>query len=184
MDDQTQAPIPLTPRVLSLPEVVHLASWPFSQDEFYVRQVQRSLRTTIPLRMERGGWIVAFGYDDPSLSSADQLIGFGIIELLTEYPHLTEGKHHFYVPLLGVRPGIKSKKYGSRILNHLTQFAAQQMQYYSDSVANHLFLDVYVANTRAIDCYTELGFVAIDKDHPISDPAEDGEPYIVMAKKL
>jgi ribosomal protein S18 acetylase RimI-like enzyme len=89
---------------------------------------------------------------------------------------------HPYIPLLAVNPTLKSLGFGTSIVGHLIDEAAilscQTGGYYEV-----LFLDVYVANERAIRLYERCGFTILC-DEPILDPLEGNEPYIVMAKRV
>jgi ribosomal protein S18 acetylase RimI-like enzyme len=172
MSDLT--PIPLTPIPIGLdsPEFKTICDWPF--DDSYVG---RLLRDEIPERVQRGTgriWI----YREPG----GQPVGFGTLDVRDHYRHFTGGKDHPYIPLLAVNPTIKSLGYGTSIVGHLAGEAAL-LACGPCPCHDVLFLDVYASNEKAIRLYEKCGFRNL-LDEPIPDPAEDGKPYLIMARRV
>jgi len=172
MADRT--PIPLTPFSVELgtPEFSEICGWHF--DDPYIG---RLLRDDIPQRMLFGKgqtWV----YRDPE----KRLVGFGTIDVCDEYGPFTGGCLHPYIPLLAVNPGSRGHGHGTSIVRHLIGEAAILARLQS-GVHDVLFLDVYVANERAIRLYRKCGFETITAES-IPDPLENGAPYIIMAMRV
>ena len=115
-------------------------------------------------------------YRDPE----NRCVGFGTLDVCSDYEQYTSGQPHPYIPLLAVNPTLKSLGYGSSILNHLIDEAAVLAR--NELSHEFLLLDVYLSSERAIKLYDEQGFVRITPD-PVEDPIE-GKPFIVMAKRV
>ncbi|MFO0927293.1 MAG: N-acetyltransferase [Gemmataceae bacterium] len=173
-------PIALTPARTSPtdPAFQALLSWPFASDPFYERQVLRLLQQDIPHRWLYGSLFVWL-YNDP----AGQTVGFGALDVCREYQQFTSGKDHGYIPVLAVNPKFQGRGHGRTIVEHLTTEAALCVQG-AAGLSEFLFLDVYVANQRAIDLYVRCGFTVLNPDLPIADPDENQEPYFIMARNV
>ncbi len=179
-------PALLVPKRLSLREVEELAEWPYDQEPFYIGQVHRSLLFDIPQLMTQRV-CVTWGYFDPALPATDQLVGFGVIHMSSNYYEVTDRKMHCYIPLLSVKPKIESKGYGGSIISHLIEEAERTVRHenrHEQKVSEHLFLDVYAQNEKAIERYKKSGFVVINETAPLYDECENDAPYFVMAKAL
>ncbi len=179
-------PVKLVPERLSLREVEEIADWPYATEPFYIDQVKRSLSSDIPLLMIQG-ICVTWGYHDVSLNFSDKLIGVGVLQMSSGYFEVTDRKQHCYIPLLGIRPDIVSKGYGGSIVSHLVQQAEKTVRQENRSelkVYEHLFLDVYTENEKAIHCYQREGFRIINESDPFLDEDENNAPYYVMTKEL
>ncbi|HEY1068670.1 MAG TPA: GNAT family N-acetyltransferase [Pirellulales bacterium] len=170
-------PVPLTPFPIGLRDAAfgEIGDWPYA-DAF----VARLLRHDVPQRMRRNGCRL-FGYRDPD----DQLVGFGTLEESDEYARLLNGLKHAYLPLLAVNPTIKSRGYGSTILGHLLDTAAElkQSRGWSSRGCDLLLLDVYASSERALALYQRFGFQKLG-DEPERDPAEADAPYFIMFKPI
>ncbi len=167
-------PIPLTPDPVTLgsPEARTLADWPYP-DLF----VTRLLRDDIPQRVQFGDcrvWV----YRDP----AGQLVGFGSLDVCTDYADQSEGRPHPYIPLLAVNPTIKSLGYGTTIVRHLID-EATVLASRAGGCHDVLFLDVYTTSEKAIAVYAACGFESITPA-PLPDAQDPGKLYLVMAKRL
>jgi ribosomal protein S18 acetylase RimI-like enzyme len=176
----TIQPVPLTPIRTGpgRPEFQALLTWPFAEQPFYEGQVKRLLENDIPHRV-----LYSFGlvwvYRDPDSNT----VGFGTLDVCKEYERFSKGKHHCYIPLLAVNPAFQKRGHGRSIVQHLIGEAvliARSPGNFSD----RLFLDVYTANQGAISLYEKCGFVPLNPDFPIPDPAENNEPYFVMARNV
>ena len=166
-------PIPLTAAqiIADSPEFQAICGWPFA-DAYITRLLLRD----IPQRMAFGNCSV-WTYRDPGGS----LVGFGTLDVATDCGEYTGNRPHPYIPLLAIDPTIKSRGYGTSILDHLIGEAALLAS--AGLCFDVLFLDVYTANTKAITLYCKLGFQQISPV-PIPDPSQDGEPFIVMGKRV
>jgi GNAT superfamily N-acetyltransferase len=172
MSDRT--PVPLTPVPIEFggPEFQAISGWPYA-DPF----VSRLLRNDIPQRVQFGNcrlWI----YRDPD----GRLVGFGTLDVCEDYGEHTSGRIHPYIPLLAVNPTIKSLGYGTTIVRHLIDEAAL-LASRPGGCHDVLYLDVYTTSGKAIEVYTDAGFVQITPE-PIPDAQESGKLYIVMAKRV
>jgi ribosomal protein S18 acetylase RimI-like enzyme len=186
MANESSAPAALVPRRLSLRQVEELAEWPYDEQPFYIDQVHRSLRNDVPQLMTQRV-CVTWGYDDPTLPSGDQLVGFGVIHMSTNYFEVADRKQHVYIPLLSVKPKIESKGYGGSIVSHLILEAEKTVRHenkHEQKVSEQLFLDVYAKNERAIARYKKSGFRIINEANPLYDEREENAPYFVMARSL
>lgn len=166
--------IPLTPVPVRLddPAFAAITSWPFA-DPF----VSRLLQTDIPRRVQFFDcrvWV----YHDPD----GVPVGFGTLDVGTDWAEFTGGRPHPYIPLLAVNPTIRSRGYGAGIVRHLADEAGL-LVWRSSGCHDELFLDVYTTSDRAIRLYTEAGFRPVT-DAPRVDPAEGGKEYIVMARRV
>jgi ribosomal protein S18 acetylase RimI-like enzyme len=176
----SKAPVPLTPvRVApSDKEFLEILKWPFATAPFYEAQVQRLLQSDIPQRFAYGFaslWI----YNEPK----GQTVGFGTLDLCGEYSQLTGGKPHSYIPVLAVHPHHRGSGYGRTIVDHLIAEAVLIAQH-PTQVSDQLFLDVYQANQGAVSLYLKAGFSVLNANSPVIDPAENNEPYLIMAKHV
>ena len=172
-----------SPIALASLEFQQLLDWPFSQEYFYTRQVERMLRQGLPHLIQYEDCAL-WGYFDSELNR--ELVGFGSLMLSSGYARYTEQRPHFYLPLLSTKPGIRSFGYGQFIVEHLVNEAAVAFSRMEEnSWSDRIFLDVYTANEKACRLYTEkCGFETLNPDTPIPDPAENSEPYFVMARSL
>jgi len=171
MCDRT--PIPLAPKAIGLndSEFKTISCWSFAD-----AYVGRLLREDVPFRMRfKNGRMWA--YRDPD----GQLVGFGSLDFCNDYSRYTDGLTHPYIPLLAANPGIKSRGYGTSILQHLVTEAALYSKWFRYN--GILFLDVYSSNDRAIQLYERCQFEKIH-DEPLLDPEEDNKPYFIMARRV
>ncbi len=156
-----------------------IQGWLFPDDPFYVRQVPRMLQHDIP-QLVLFEQCVIWGYVDTQAGT--DFIGFGTVSVSHIYSQYTNALPHFYIPLLGVKPAVKSFGYGQSIVEHLVREAANHAL---STLSDHVFLDVYVSNDRAVRLYREkCGFATLNANSPILDPDENDQPYIIMARKL
>ncbi len=125
-----------------------------------------------------------WGYADPE--AGRDLVGFGTITVTSLYSRYTGGLPHCYIPLLSVKPAIKSYGYGQFIVDHLVAEAAVHIPLWeSGTISDRVFLDVYTANDRALRLYRDkCQFVCLNPDAPVLDPDENNEPYVVMARNV
>jgi ribosomal protein S18 acetylase RimI-like enzyme len=174
--------IPLTPIQTGpgRPEFDAILTWPFPDKPFYVAQVKRLLQTDIPHRFRYGALCLGFVYRTP----AGDTVGFGILELASEYAALANGLHHCYIPLLAVHPNFERRGHGSMIVEHLIGEAAGIVRSCRGVISEDLFLDVYTANQPAIRLYANRGFLIINPKTPSLDPQENNEPFFIMTKKV
>ncbi len=126
---------------------------------------------------------VTFGYYDLALRAEHQLIGFGVFQVSDSYFDI-EQKRHAYIPLLSAKPGLTGRGYGKAIVSQLIQLAETIVRRSNGALSSSLYLDVYVANTRAIYCYKSQGFEIINETAPILDERENNQPYYVMSREL
>lgn len=176
----TLQPIPLKAVRIAPGELGYqaLLAWRFTAETFYEGQVLRLLQSDIPHRV-MFGWGIVWIYLDPDGNA----VGFGTLDVCKEYERFTGGKYHSYIPLLAVNPAYQKRGHGRVIVDHLIAEAvliAQSPAHFSDL----LFLDVYTANRGAIALYEKCGFVTLNPDAPIADPMENGETYVIMARKV
>jgi GNAT superfamily N-acetyltransferase len=173
MSDPMPVPLTAVPIELESPEFEAIYAWPFP-DRFVVRL----LRDDIPQRIQFNScriWV----YRDPD----GQFVGFSTLDVCDDYARFTAGRPHPYIPLLAVNPAIKSRGYGTSIVQHLID-EATSLARTADGCHDVLFLDVYTTSVKAITLYTKCGFVSLT-DEPIVDrAAEGGETYIVMALRV
>lgn len=176
----TQQPIPLTPIRTTPGEVEYgaLLGWPFATHPFYEGQVLRLLQNDIPHRVMNSFGIV-WVYRDPDGNT----VGFGTLDVCKEYEQFTGGKAHCYIPLLAVNPKFQKRGHGRSIVEHLLAEAVLIAQSPAD-ISDFLFLDVYTANQGAISLYDKCGFITLNPDTPVPDPQENGETYIIMARRV
>ena len=169
-----RTPIPLEPVLIEYgsSEFEMISTWNFI-DPF----VTRLLATELPQRM-MFGLCKVYIYSDPS----GQPVGFGSMDLCRDYAEYTAGQLHPYLPLLALKPNIKSLGYGTTILRHLTDLATSEIV---NNKLNHglLFLDVYTTNHKAVALYRTEGFSEVSSG-PIVDELEGGNTYIIMAKRV
>jgi GNAT superfamily N-acetyltransferase len=78
-------------------------------------------------------------------------------------------------------PTAESRGYGTSIVRHLIDEAAVLASNAAAS-SDVLFLDVYETNARAINLYAKCGFTQVAG--PFADAQENGQSYIVMAKRV
>jgi len=169
--------IPLTPIRIAVDDLdfQSILTWPFADDPFYEGQVKQVLDVEFRRRYYFGTatiWI----YRDPN---AD-VVGFGTLDLWPEYPQFTSGQRHCYIPVIGVNPGFQKRGHGRSIVKHLVAESVLLAGSEPD-VSSLVFLDVYTANQGAIGLYQKCGFTILDPDIVKLDPAENNEPYVVMA---
>ena len=114
------------------------------------------------------------------------IIGFGTLDISDLYSVYTNGLAHYYIPLLALKPGVKSRGYGKEIVDHLVATAALMVQQLGpNAISDKLFLDVYTANDRAYKLYSDkCGFAPLNLDCPELDPQENNEPYVIMARNV
>jgi hypothetical protein len=74
----------------------------------------RLLQNDIPHRVVHSFGMV-WVYRDPQAN----IVGFGTLDLCTEYARFTEGKYHSYIPLLAVNPGFRKRGHCRSIVQHL-----------------------------------------------------------------
>lgn len=174
-------PVSITAHRIALgsPEYERLLAWPFPTEPFFVAQVRRVLAVSLPERLKASPTGSLWLYRDP----VEEEVGFGSLLPCSEYPQLSGNRPHLYIPVLGVHPAHEGKGFGRRIVEHLIETATTELQA-TPELSSSLFLDVYVANARAIGLYEKFGFVAISDPGDFTDPDENDEPYLVMAKLL
>jgi GNAT superfamily N-acetyltransferase len=168
-------PVPLAAILIELesPEFEEICAWPFAD-----RFVGRLLRNDIPQRVQFNSCRI-WAYRDPD----GLFVGFGTLDVCSDYAQYTAGRPHPYVPLLAVNPTIKSRGFGTSIVWHLIGEAAS-LSRSPGACHDVLFLDVYTTSVKAIELYKKCGFVSLT-DEPVADPlAEGGETYIVMALRV
>jgi ribosomal protein S18 acetylase RimI-like enzyme len=176
----TQSPIPLTPvrTAIGDAEFQAILDWQFPPTPFYEAQVQRLLTQDVPHRMAFSGCSL-WTYRDPH----GNIVGFGTLDLCHEYQQFTAGKPHYHLPVLAVNPAFQRRGHGRSIIEHLIAEAAAIAQASTD-LADLMFLDVYTANQAAISLYVKCGFVVLNPNNPIADPAENNETYVAMARRI
>jgi ribosomal protein S18 acetylase RimI-like enzyme len=172
--------IPLSPVQTAVgdAEFQSILTWQFAQHPFYEAQVQRLLKHDVPHRMAYGAcsiWV----YRDPH----GNIVGFGTLDVCSEYSQFTGGDRHCYIPVLTVNPAFQRRGHGRTITEHLVAEAVLAWQMSAD-VSDPLFLDVYGANRGAISLYEKCGFATLNPNNPIPDPTENNEPYLIMAKRI
>jgi ribosomal protein S18 acetylase RimI-like enzyme len=181
----TYPPTQLDPRPVTLesPEFAAIKSWPFPDEPFYVRQIRRLLDTDVAQLVQSRNCTI-WAYRDPAASS--ELVGFGTFCIADFHSGFTDGRPHTYIPVLAANPGVQSRGYGQAIVEHLVEVATVIVRRWPPGlISDKLFLDVYIANERACKLYSEkCGFVTLNPDNPIPDPAENEEPYVVMARSV
>lgn len=127
-----------------------------------------------------------WGFVDPL--AGRELVGFGTIQISCLHSVYTSGLPHFYIPALSLRPGVQSYGYGRSIVEYLIAEAAVWSVRWQEAdvpPAPYLLLDVYTANTRAIELYRDrCQFVVLNPDYPDPDPDESNEPYYVMGRNV
>src|SRR2546430_2445994 len=87
-------PIQVTPWS---PEFHDLLTWPFPQQPFYQAQVLRLLGADIPFRIQHGNCRLII-YRDPNGNT----VGFGTLDVCSDYQQFTSGRDHTYIPVLAV----------------------------------------------------------------------------------
>jgi GNAT superfamily N-acetyltransferase len=140
------------------PEFGTICGWPFP-DNF----VHRLIRDDIPQRVVFGRCLV-FLYRDPT----GQPVGFGTLDICSDYCTMVGDALHPYIPLLAVNPTVRSLGYGTSILRHLIAEAVVLSRL--NSCADILFLDVYTSSARARALYERELFRPITGE--IFDPVE------------
>ena len=154
------------------PVFAELLGWPFA-DPF----VPRLLKGDVPQRVQFGDCQV-WTYRDPD----GQLVGFGTLDMCTDWGEFTGGRPHPYIPLLAVNPAAEGRGHGKSIVRHLIDQAAL-LAARPGGCHDALFLDVYTSSEAAIHLYTKSGFQRLT-DVPRVDPSEGGKEYIVMARRV
>jgi ribosomal protein S18 acetylase RimI-like enzyme len=164
---------PLTSAAIALdnPLFEAICGWPFA-DPF----VSRILNEDIPQRVQFGNARIWVYRDSPG-----NLVGFGTLDICTDYSEYTNGQPHPYIPLLATNPTAQGKGYGTAIVNHLVAEAA--FLAIRGRCHDELYLDVYTASEGAIHVYRKCGFQEVTLE-PKLDPRENDRPYIIMAKKV
>ena len=173
MSDST--PIALRPILIPIVSDTFdaIIGWPFA-DQY----ISRLLRSDIPQRA-RFNRCRVWTYRDPQ----NRLVGFGTLNLCSDYKDLTGGLRHPYIPLLAVNPTLKSLGYGTSIVRHLIDEAVLiSFSSQGTDICGVLFLDVYQSNAKAISLYNKNGFIQIGDEVP--DPHENDQPYIIMAQSV
>lgn len=161
-------------------EFREIAKWNYSENLFYLQQVNGMLQNEVPLLMLHQG-CKFFVYRDPVVGS--EVVGFGTIQVTTIYSHHAGQSRHCYIPVLSVKPGIRSFGYGQAIVEHLLIYAARYTRL--SQVSDLVFLDVYVANQPAINLYQKkCHFVVMNPLNPIPDPDQNNELYYIMARRV
>ena len=157
-----------------------ILNWPFPDHPFYKTQIKRLLQNDIPQRVAFNNCQV-WGYRDPEAKT----IGFGTLDLCSEYKRFTNDKPHCYIPLLAVHPDFEGRGHGRSIVQHLI-FVAELARILRgpENCSEYLFLDVYTANQPAISLYEKFQFGILADNPPIQDPDENNETYVIMARKL
>jgi ribosomal protein S18 acetylase RimI-like enzyme len=158
-------------------EFQSILNWPFPSQPFYAGQVRQVISVDIPHRMVFGACQM-WTYLDQQLNT----VGFGTLDFCMDYASLSGGNLHGYIPVLAVHPSFTGQGHGHRIVDHLIAEAKAAAS--GGSCSNLLFLDVYVANTPAISLYRKHGFTVLNQSNPISDQAQNNEPYYVMAARI
>ena len=173
--------IPLMPTEVSPNDRQYqdLLTWPFPTTPFYVGQVVRLLTSDIPQRVVYGTGMVWVFRD-----AANNVVGFGALDICKEYSQWTGGKHHVYIPVLAVHPHFQRQGHGRTILAHLLQESRLIVSQNAAHCSDDVFLDVYSKNSDAISLYQKCGFVVLNATAPIPDSQENNETYVIMAKKL
>lgn len=166
--------IPLTPIPIQLnhPIFHEICRWPFA-DSF----VSRLLLDDIPQRVKFGKGRI-WAYLDPSRS----VVGFGTIDVCSDYGDLTNNKPHPHIPLLAVNPSHQGHGYGKSIVWHLIGEAALLASQPGSACHDVLFLEAYTSSERAISLYEKCGFVKL-RDEPYFDQVEQ-KSYFVMMKRV
>ncbi len=171
-------PLAAEPCEFTSPEYHALQRWAFDPAVFFQRQIPRMLAVDIPARHRDTGTRVWLHRDGGTA------VGFGTLEPASVmYADQTGGRVHPYIPLLAVNPACQGKGFGKEIVAHLIREAEAALAVLPDA-APLLFLDVYTVNVPAIKLYEKFGFAILNAADPIPDPAENGEPYFVMARRL
>jgi hypothetical protein len=183
----TSAPEPRSllarPIALNSSDFRAIQGWQFPDEPFYLRQIQRMLVRDIPHYVLFEGCTI-WVYIDPQ--AGKDPIGFGTISVSNLYSRYTHDLPHCYIPLLSIKPDVKSFGYGQSIVEHLVAEAAVVVRMSeSETISDYLFLDVYTANEKASRLYDQkCQFVILNPDAPILDPDENNEPYVIMARKV
>ena len=178
-------PLIPVPIAVSSSEFRAIQGWQFPSEPFYLRQVREMLLRDIP-QLSVFHDCALWRYVDPLVGPSS--VGFGSISVTNIYSALTGNQRHLYIPLLSANPQLKSYGYGKSIVEHLVAEATQLLDTFKQSgedLWEAVFLDVYVKNEPACNLYTnKCGFRILNLTNPEPDPAENGEPYYVMARKL
>jgi len=142
-------PIPLVvpiPIQLGDPIFSAICAWPFP-DAF----VSRLLRDDIPQRIKFGRARM-WAY----LGPARDIVGFGSIDVCTDYGALTRNKPHPHIPLLAVNPENQGSGYGKSIVRHLIDEASLLACQPGNLCHDFLFLEVYASSLKAIGLYENV----------------------------
>lgn len=161
-------PIPLNSPVFQQ----EIGGWKFA--DLYVA---RLLQNDIPQRVKFGNGRI-WAYRD----SSNEIVGFGTIDVCSDYGAATGNKPHPYIPLLAVNPAKQGHGHGNFIIRHLIGQAALLASIGKGMCSDVLFLDVYTSNLKAISLYERHGFKKV-RDQPEFDPAEN-QDYFVMARRV
>jgi ribosomal protein S18 acetylase RimI-like enzyme len=169
----------MTPEFLSLDGIAYreILDWPFPEEPFFVRQVRALLAGDIPQRVRDEGCAI-YGFRDPA--DQNELVGFGTLSVSSLYSQYLNGAKHCYIPLLAVHPDKNGRGHGRAIVEHLVREAARRSA--DRTLSPRVLLDVYTANAPAVGLYGKCGFEILNPNHPIPDPAENQEPYVIMSK--
>ena len=166
-------PIQLQPRQIDVgdPNWNFISKWPFA--DFFV---SRLLVQDIPQRALFGHCSIWIYQDE-----AGQTVGLGALDFCKDYLDPAGEHFHPYIPLLAINPTIKSKGYGTMILDHLLREASTAAK--SNWLCERLiFLEVYVDSEKAIRLYRAKGFVEA-VDDPILDP-DEAKHYLIMVRSI
>lgn len=147
-----------------------ICGWPFA-DPF----VARILKEDIPQRAQFGD-VRIWAYRD----SDRNLVGFGTLDISTDYGEFTGGRPHPYIPILAKNPTANVQGVGIQIVNHLVAEAG--LLVLSGRCHDDLYLDVYLTSEAAIHTYRKCGFLEVTEQR--LDPRENDRPYLIMAKKV
>jgi len=120
-------PVQLSARLVAVSsdEFRDIINWPFPDEPFYQRQVATLLRNDITKRVIFNQCMI-WSYRD--LATSPDIIGFGTLDISDLYSVYTNGLAHYYIPLLALKPGVKSRGYGKEIVDHLVATAALMVQ--------------------------------------------------------